>query len=81
MIAPCGHPGEVVIGHYVQCMICDAGAVPERVDPEKTQPMPGFSRHPYWSNDPKTCRHGGGKYAWAGKWICTPCGTVLGVAP
>ncbi len=34
--APCGHPGEHVIGHYVRCLQGCDGAVPHYVRPEKT---------------------------------------------
>jgi hypothetical protein len=36
-VAPCGHPGEHVIGNYVACPVCDRGAVPKYVEPEKTE--------------------------------------------
>jgi hypothetical protein len=36
--APCGCPGEVVIGSYVRCLSGHDG-VPEHVEPEKTQPV------------------------------------------
>jgi hypothetical protein len=50
-VAPCGHVGEAVIGHYYQCAQCDAPSdgVPELdleddvdfsdFDPDKTQPF------------------------------------------
>jgi len=38
--APCGHPGEVMVGNYVRCLRgCDSQAVPEHVETETTQPM------------------------------------------
>jgi hypothetical protein len=37
--APCGHPGEVVIGSYVRCLSGCDGAVPQAVNHEKTEPV------------------------------------------
>lgn len=78
---PCGHLGEHVINRYVECVVCDLGAVPTPIDREETQPMHGLPRTPYWSNDPRTCRHGGGKYVWYGWVWCSPCGTKIRRAP
>lgn len=38
--APCGHPGEHIVGQYVQCPICDVSdGVPEYVEPEVTKKL------------------------------------------
>jgi len=32
----CGRLGEVIIGQYAECPVCDSGAAPDWVEPEKT---------------------------------------------
>lgn len=77
---PCGHLGEHVLNRYVECVVCDAGAVPEHVDFEKTEPMPAPHLRPYWSNDPKTCQHPA-RYTYGQRIWCTSCGKFLRRAP
>ncbi len=44
--APCGHKGEHVFGNFVVCLEgCDSEAVPEEIEPEKTEPLPTWFIH------------------------------------
>jgi hypothetical protein len=52
--APCGHPGEVVIGSYVRCLSGCDGAVPEAVNREKTEPV--GRAHDWNGTWPARCR-------------------------
>ncbi len=44
-IAPCGHVGEVVIGTFVQCPLCDKVAIPEPVEEKSERVTARLCRH------------------------------------